>query len=153
MLGTCISVGSARFLAFAGHSYATHRICDPITFDAQTSATSLRPLRASPANTAENNIVIGEAAHIGLRPLVPICISGQMEVSVKRLLNLGFVVVALALFVFANTLRSHSPSDDRSALTTGSAPGKKPQTVAGVNKLPNDEYEDLSFVFSTPPKH
>ena len=68
----------------------------------------------------------------------------------KRLSNLGFVVVALAVIAFANTLRSHSQSDDRSTLTTG----KTPQiTVAGVNKLPSDEYEDMSFVFSTPPKH
>ena len=49
----------------------------------------------------------------------------------KRLLNLRFVVVALALLAFATTLRSHSPSDDRSALTTGSAPAKKSMAVAG----------------------
>ena len=71
----------------------------------------------------------------------------------KRLLNLGFVVVALALLAFATTLRSHSPSDDRSALTTGSAPPKKSMAVAGVSKLPVDEYEDISLVFSTPTKH
>ena len=71
----------------------------------------------------------------------------------KRLLNLGFVVVALALLAFATTLRSHSPSDDRSALTTGSASAKKSMAVAGVSKLPVDEYEDMSLVFSTPTKH
>ena len=70
----------------------------------------------------------------------------------KRLLNLGFVVVALALLA-VTTLRSHSPSDDRSALTTGSAPPKKSMAVAGVSKLPVDEYEDISLVFSTPTKH
>ena len=43
----------------------------------------------------------------------------------KRLLNFGSVVVAFALIAFATTLRSHSPSDDRSALTTGSASAKK----------------------------
>ena len=71
----------------------------------------------------------------------------------RRLLNLGFVVVALALLAFATTLRSHSPSDDRSALTTGSALAKKSMAVAGVSKLPVDEYEDMSLVFSTPTKH
>ena len=71
----------------------------------------------------------------------------------KRLLNLGFVVVALALLAFATTLRSHSPSDDRSALTTGSASAKKSTAVAGVSKLPVEEYEDMSLVFSTPTKH
>ena len=71
----------------------------------------------------------------------------------KRLLNLRFVVVALALLAFATTMRSHSPSDDRSALTTGSAPAKKSMAVAGVSKLPVDEYEDMSLVFSTPTKH
>jgi hypothetical protein len=69
----------------------------------------------------------------------------------KRLLNLGFVVVALALIAFATTLRS--PSDDRSDFTTGSASAKKSMTVAGANKLPVEEYEDMSLVFSTPTKH
>jgi hypothetical protein len=41
----------------------------------------------------------------------------------KRLLNSGFVVVALALLAVATTLRSHSPSD-RSAFTTGLASAK-----------------------------
>ena len=44
----------------------------------------------------------------------------------KRLLNFGFVVFALALLAVATTsLRSHSPSDDRSASTTGLASAKK----------------------------
>jgi hypothetical protein len=84
----------------------------------------------------------------------PLCISGQTEVSMKRLLNLGFVVVALALLAIATTsLRSHSPSDDRTAFTTGSASAKKSQSVAGVSKLPVEEFEDMSLVFSTPTKH
>jgi hypothetical protein len=71
----------------------------------------------------------------------------------KRLLNLGFVVVALALLAFATTWRSHSPSDDRSAFTTGSASAKKSTAVAGVSKLPVEEFEDMSLVFPTPTKH
>ena len=71
----------------------------------------------------------------------------------RRLFNFGFVVLALALLAVVTTLRSHSPSDDRSALTTGSAPAKKSMAVAGVSKLPVDEYEDMSLVFSTPTKH
>ena len=66
----------------------------------------------------------------------------------KRLLNIGFVVVVLGLLVFA---KSHSPSDDSSA---GSALAKKSTAVAGVSKLlPVEEYEDMSLVFSTPTKH
>jgi hypothetical protein len=62
----------------------------------------------------------------------------------KRLLNFGFVVVALGLLVFA---KSHSPSDNRS---TGSALAKNSTSVAGV---PVEEFEDMSLVFSTPAKH
>jgi hypothetical protein len=71
----------------------------------------------------------------------------------KRLLNLGFVVVALTLLAFATTLRSHSPSDDRSAFTTGSASAKKSTDGAGVSKLPVEEFEDMSLVFPAPTKH
>jgi len=70
----------------------------------------------------------------------------------KRLLNLGFVVVALALLAVVTTLRSHTPSDDRlAAMTTGMASAKK--SPAGITRLPVDEYEDMSLVFSTPTKH
>jgi hypothetical protein len=65
----------------------------------------------------------------------------------KRLLNIGFVVVVLGLLVFA---KSHSSSDDRSA---GSALAKKSTAVASVSDLPVEEYEDMSLVFSTPTKH
>jgi hypothetical protein len=46
----------------------------------------------------------------------------------KRLLNIGFVVVALGLLVLA---KSHSPLDDRAA---GSALAKKSTAVAGVDR-------------------
>jgi hypothetical protein len=69
----------------------------------------------------------------------------------KRLLNAG--LVALALLAVATTLRSHSSSDDRSAFTTGLASAKQSPAVADVSKLPVEEFEDMSLVFSTPTKH
>ena len=68
----------------------------------------------------------------------------------KRLLVSGCVVVAL--LTIATALRSHSPWD-LSTFTTGSASAKKSQVVAGLSKLPVDEFEDMSLVFSTPTKH
>jgi hypothetical protein len=73
------------------------------------------------------------------------------EFSMKRLLISGFV--AVALLAVATTLRSHSIiSADRSAVTTGVASSKKSPAIAGVNKLPIEEFEDMSLVFSTPTK-
>jgi hypothetical protein len=69
----------------------------------------------------------------------------------KRLFISGFVVVAL--LAVATTLRSHSPRDDRSAFTTGSASAKKSPAAADVSKLPVEEFEDMSLVFPTPTKH
>ena len=70
----------------------------------------------------------------------------------KRLLIFGFV--AVALLAVATTLRSHSiMSTDRSAVTTGVASSKKSPAIAGVNKLPTEEFEDMSLVFSAPAKH
>ena len=65
----------------------------------------------------------------------------------KRLLNIGFVVLALGLLVLA---KSHSPSDDRSAV---SALAKQSTAVADVSKLTVKEYKDMSLEFSTPAKH
>jgi hypothetical protein len=70
----------------------------------------------------------------------------------KRLFISGFV--SIALLAFATTWRSHSISkDDHVALTTGMASLKNSQATAGANKLPIEEYEDLSLVLSTPAKH
>jgi len=70
--------------------------------------------------------------------------------SMNRLLIAGFV--AVALLAATTMLRSHSPSDDRlAAMTTGMGSVKKSPSV--VAKLPIEEYEDMSFVFSTPTKH
>ena len=70
----------------------------------------------------------------------------------KRLLISGFV--SIALLAFATTWRSHSISkDDHVALTTGIAALQKSQATTGVNKLPIEEHEDMSPVFSTPAKY
>jgi hypothetical protein len=70
----------------------------------------------------------------------------------KHLLISGFV--AVALLAAATTLRSHSIlSADRSNVTYGMASAKKSPALAGLNKLPVEEFEDMSFVFSTPAKH
>jgi hypothetical protein len=67
----------------------------------------------------------------------------------KRLLVSGFV--AVALLAATTILRSHSTSDDRlAAVTTGTASAKK--APAGITRLPVEEYEDMSLVFSTPTK-
>jgi hypothetical protein len=72
------------------------------------------------------------------------------EFSMKRLLISGFV--AVALLAVATTLRSYSISSDRSFVTTGVALSKKSPAAAGVTKLPIEEFEDMSLVFSTPTK-
>jgi hypothetical protein len=65
-----------------------------------------------------------------------------------RLLISGFV--AVALLAATSLLHLHSPSNDRlAAMTTGMASAKKSSSVAA--KLPIEEYEDMSFVFTAPP--
>jgi hypothetical protein len=68
----------------------------------------------------------------------------------KRLLISGFV--AVALLAVATTLRSYSISSDRPLVTTGVALSKKSPAAAGVTRLPIEEFEDMSLVFSTPTK-
>ena len=72
------------------------------------------------------------------------------EFFMKRLLISGFV--AVALLAVATTLRSYSISSDYSGVTTGVASWKKSPATAGVSKLPIEEFEDMSLVFSTPMK-
>ena len=73
------------------------------------------------------------------------------EFSMKRLLFSGFL--AVALLAVATTMRSYSISHERSTVTTGVALSKKSPAAAGVTRLPIEEYEDMSLVFSTPVKH
>jgi hypothetical protein len=72
------------------------------------------------------------------------------EFFMKRLLISGFV--AVALLAVATTLRSYSISSDRSLVTSGVALSKKSPAAAGVTRLPIEEFEDMSLVFSTPTK-
>ena len=67
----------------------------------------------------------------------------------NRLMISGFVAVAL-LAAVVTMLPSHSLFGYRSAVTTGKASSQQASTVA--NKLPVEEFEDMSFVFSSPPK-
>ena len=67
--------------------------------------------------------------------------------SLTRLLITGFV--AVALLAATSLLHLRSPADDRlAAMTTGMATAKKSPAVA---RLPIEEYEDMSFVFTAPP--
>jgi len=69
----------------------------------------------------------------------------------KRLLFSGFV--AVALLAVATTMRSHSIiSTDSSTVTTGAALSKRSPAAAGVTRLPSEEFEDMSLVFSAPTK-
>ena len=65
----------------------------------------------------------------------------------NRLMISGFVAVAL-LAAAITMLPSHALLGHRAA--TGMASSQQPPTVA--NKLPVEEFEDMSLVFSTPPK-
>jgi hypothetical protein len=68
----------------------------------------------------------------------------------KRLIISG--LVAIALLAVATTLRSHSRiSADHSHVTDSTL--KKSPALTGINTLPIEEYEDMTFVFSTPAKH
>ena len=65
-----------------------------------------------------------------------------------RLLISGFV--AVALLAATSLLHLRSPSNDRlDAMTTGMASAKKSPSVAA--RLPIEDYEDMSFVFTAPP--
>ncbi len=69
-----------------------------------------------------------------------------------KLLISGFV--AVALLAVATTFRSHYIiSAERSTVTTGAALSKKSPAAAGVTRLPLEEFEDMSMVYSTPAKH
>ena len=69
----------------------------------------------------------------------------------KRLLISGFVAVALLAVV--TTMRSYSISQEHSTVTTGVALSKKSPASAGVTRLPIEDFEDMSLVFSAPAKH
>jgi hypothetical protein len=66
----------------------------------------------------------------------------------KLLMISGFAAVAL-LAAATTMLRSHSPLTNHPIAT---ADTKSPQAVAGANKLPIEEFEDMSLVYATVPK-
>lgn len=61
----------------------------------------------------------------------------------------GFVAVALLAAASAATMRWHTPSVVRAA---GMMSMQEPDIATGVNKLPIEDFEDMSLVFSTPTK-
>jgi hypothetical protein len=69
----------------------------------------------------------------------------------SRLMISGFAVVAL-LAAAITMLPSHSLLGHRAAVTTGMASSQPRQAATVANKLPIEEFEDMSFVFSAPPK-
>ena len=70
----------------------------------------------------------------------------------KRLLISAFAVVAL-LAAATTALRSHSPVVNFSAGTAGMMSVQELHAAANVKKLPVEEFDDQSLVFSAAPKH
>jgi len=66
----------------------------------------------------------------------------------KRLMISGLAAVAL-LAAATTMLRSHSASTDRSVGTSGMASLQQSRIATGSNKLPTENFEDMSLVFST----
>lgn len=66
----------------------------------------------------------------------------------KRLMISGFA--AAALFAAATTmLRSHSPSTGRPVGVADMTPSQENRTSVDVTKLPVEDFEDMSLVYST----
>ena len=66
----------------------------------------------------------------------------------KRLMISGLAAVAL-LAAATTMLRSHSPSIDRPVGVADMASLQQSRIAAGANKLPIENFEDMSLVFST----
>jgi len=69
----------------------------------------------------------------------------------NRLMISGFVGIALLAAVIT-MLPSHSLLGHRAGVTTGTATSQQRQASTVANKLPIEEFEDMSLVFSAPPK-
>lgn len=67
----------------------------------------------------------------------------------QRLMISGFAAVAV-LAVATSMLWSHSASTHHSV---AAANMMSPQATASGNKLPVEEFEDMSLVYSSAPKH
>jgi hypothetical protein len=70
----------------------------------------------------------------------------------KRLLISAFTVFAL-LAAATTVLRSQSPATGFSVGPAGLMSVQELGAAAGLNKLPIEEFEDLSLVYSAAPKH
>ncbi len=70
----------------------------------------------------------------------------------KRLLNSALVVVALLIAATA-VFRSHSSATSFAAGPAGMMSVQEIGAAAGLNKLPIEDFEDHSLVFSAAPKH
>jgi hypothetical protein len=69
----------------------------------------------------------------------------------KRTTISAFAVVLL-LVAATTMLRSHSLSAARTAGAAGMPSLQELHTAAGVNKLPSEDIEDMSLVYSNPTK-
>jgi hypothetical protein len=69
----------------------------------------------------------------------------------NRLMISGFVAIALLAAVIT-ILPSHSLLGHRAPVTSGAATPQQTQATAVANKLPIEEFEDMSFVFTSAPK-
>ena len=63
----------------------------------------------------------------------------------KRLIISAFAVVAL--LAATSMLRSHTPAADRAVVSEDLILSRQLPTVPDVNKLPVEEFEDLSLVY------
>ena len=69
----------------------------------------------------------------------------------KRLMISAFA--AVALFAAATTMLQSRSAATSIFVTGGMMPLQELYAAAAVNKLPIEEFEDQSLVFSTPTKH
>ena len=69
----------------------------------------------------------------------------------NRLIIAGLFAIAV-LAAATTMLRSHSLTGSHAAATTGTASSQQGQSATVVNKLPIEEFEDMSLVYSTVPK-
>jgi hypothetical protein len=70
----------------------------------------------------------------------------------KRFMISGFAVVAM-LLVVTTMLRSHSLPTVHTVGAAGMPSLQELHTAAGVSKLPTEDFEDMSLVYSTETKH
>ena len=68
----------------------------------------------------------------------------------KRLMISGFAGVAM-LAAATTMSQSHSPATNRAAVTAGMMSVRELHAAAGGNKLPIEEFEDQSLVYSNDP--